>query len=97
MATTIVRNGKTITLTIEQKARLLEVVDIQEENCLAVRSGSKSGTAYGVQHNNTRATYCPCEAGKYGSRCCHKVAVNWHLEALRRELVHVFFDPCMVA
>lgn len=85
-------NHRTVTLTLEEKARLLEVIDIGEPGLLAVRSGSDQGIAYGVKHNGRVSTYCPC--GTYGERCSHRLAVNWHLEAARRAAYQEAFDPC---
>jgi len=81
--------GKRVTVTIEQKAHALTVFSINEPGRLAVTSGTKDKTAYVVLHNDTHAAYCPC--GAYG-RCAHKVAVNWHLEALRRAAYTEMFD-----
>ena len=85
-------NHKTVTLTLEQKARRLEVIDIQEPGVLAVRSGSDQDTAYAVKHNGRVSTHCPC--GTYGARCSHRLAVNWKLESDRRAAYHETFDPC---
>ncbi len=80
MATMII-NQKRLTLSIEDKARLLQVIDIHEDCHLGVTSGSKPNSAYVVRHDGKQATYCPC-----GARitCSHMIAATWYLEALSR-------------
>jgi len=82
MATTMRIQNRQIKLSIEDKARLLQVIDIGEPGLFAVRSGSDANTAYGVRHDGKHATYCPCRAV---GRCAHKQAVDWKLEADRRD------------
>lgn len=81
--TTVTINGKRVVMTITEKARMLEVIDIHEENVLAVRSGSDPKTAYGVQHDGTHAHYCPC---KSRVKCAHRIAVEMYLKAAYRAL-----------
>jgi len=76
-------NGKKVTLTVEQKARLLDVFEIGEEGRLAVTSGSTPNQAYVVRHDGEHSQYCPC--GAYIARCAHRVAADWHLEEQREE------------
>lgn len=73
--------SKRVRLTIEQKARFLQVIDIHEPGVLAVRSDSDPSIAYAVKHNGKVATHCACPATK---ACSHMQAVTWHLEAKRR-------------
>jgi len=79
--TTATFEGKRVRLSIEEKARMLKVIDIGEENCLAVRSGSDPRKAYAVQHDSKQSTYCPCESRV---PCAHRLAVDWKLEADER-------------
>jgi hypothetical protein len=81
MTTTTLSNGKRISLTIEQKARLLTVITEHPElaaNELAVTSGTIFGSAYVVTHNGKHSIHCTC--GAYIAGCAHRVAVDWHLE-----------------
>lgn len=85
--TTATVDGKRITLSIEDKARMLEVIDIGEENCLAVRSGNHPETAYAVQHDGKRSTYCPCPSRVY---CAYRTAVDWHLADAERSAFNYY-------
>lgn len=82
-------------LTIEQKAARLSVwaLDGDEGNALAVTSSSKPNSAYVVRHNGVRCQYCPCEAGKHGLHCSHKIAGDRFLEQQRRAEFERLFDP----
>lgn len=80
--TTATFEGKRVILSIEDKARMLKVIDIGEENCLAVPSGSNPRNAYVVQHDSKHAVYCPCAARV--PNCAHRIAVDWHLETVER-------------
>lgn len=80
--TTATINGRTAVLTIEAKARLLRVLDINEEGRLAVPSGSNDRDAYVVRHNGRTSTYCPCAART--EHCAHRVAVDAHLATQRQ-------------
>ena len=82
--TTITLEGRKVTLTIEQKAHLLQVFEIGEDGRLAVTSGSKLNTAYVVRYipGAPRTHYCPCESFAY---CSHRQAADWYLEAKARE------------
>jgi hypothetical protein len=87
MTTTTLSNGKRISLTIEQKARLLTVIAEHPElaaNELGVTSESIFGSAYVVTHDGKHSTHCTCDAYIVG--CAHRVAADWHLEA--QEQVH---------
>lgn len=79
--TTATINGKRVSLTIEEKAKLLEVIDIGESDCLAVRSGNHPETAYAVQHDGKQSTYCPCPSRAY---CAYRMVVDWHLADAER-------------
>lgn len=94
MTTTATRNGKTISLTVEQKARMLSVIEEHPElaeNELAVTSGSIFGSAYVLKHNGRVTLACPC--GAYTPKCAHRIAGNWHLEAKNRAAYNAAFDP----
>jgi hypothetical protein len=94
MATTVKINHRTVTLSIEQKARLLSVFALPEEgNALVVTSGSLPNTAYVVRHNGEQCQYCPCKAGKNGLYCSHQLAGDWFLAAQRRAVYVERFDP----
>lgn len=80
MATMISTTGRKVTVSIEDKARALQVFDIQEAGRLAVTSGTEANLAYVVQHNDEHSTSCPC--GSY-KKCSHRIAVDWYLEAQR--------------
>jgi hypothetical protein len=82
--TTATVNGKRITMTIEEKARLLTVIDIHEEGHMAVTSGSVPTDAYVLRHDGYRSQYCPC--GAYTTRCAHRAALDWYLEEMREEV-----------
>lgn len=91
--TTMKVNGKTVSLTIEQKARKLSVWTLEGEgNALAVTSGSKPNTAYVVRHDGAHCQYCPCQSGKFGGRCAHKVAGDAFLASQRRAAYADMFD-----
>ena len=90
MATTMILNQKRVSLSIEEKARLLTVFDINEPGRLAVTSGSKPNTAYVVHHDGKHVTHCPC---KSTGLCAHKVAGDWYLEAQARAVYVELFDP----
>lgn len=83
MSTTMRIQNKTIALSLEEKARLLQVFDIGEIGRLAVTSGSLPNTAYVVRFEpgHTKTHYCPCDARGY---CSHRQAADWYLEALHR-------------
>jgi hypothetical protein len=94
MTTTAKRNGKTISLTVEQKARMLTVIEDHPDlkaNEIAVTSGSRFGQAYAVRHNGRNCTYCPC--GAYTARCAHRVAGDLWLEARNRAAFNAVFNP----
>ena len=92
MATTAVRNGRRIALTVEQKARSLHVFEIGEPGRLAVSSGTNPNNAYVVRyvegHHETH--YCPCNAVGY---CPHRQAADWYLEAQQRHAYDIAFNP----
>lgn len=81
MATMLI-NRKPVSMTIEQKARLLPVFEIGEAFHMAVGSGTNPKDAYVVHHNGKASHYCPCKAT---GKCAHRVAVDWKLESQRRE------------
>lgn len=83
MATVATLNGKRVSLSVEEKARLLTVSVIPGEHAFKVSSGSKPGRTYKVTHDGRYATGCECES--CGGRCCHRVAVNNRLQAERDE------------
>jgi len=96
--TTMTLNGKRVTLTVSEKAKLLTVFDIHEEGRLAVTSGSRENDAYVVRHDGQHSQYCPC--GAYIAKCAHRVAVDAHLEEKRQEAAYqawanreMAFDP----
>lgn len=89
MSTAMIVNEKRVTLTIEQKARMLQVLDINDPNRFIVPSGSEKGKAYSVKHDGYEATSCNCLAH---GKCAHKTAVNWKLEADRRAWHNDLFD-----
>lgn len=97
--TTATINGKRTQLTIAEKARLLQVIDIHEQGVLAVRSGSDPRLAYAVYHNGRKSTGCACTGCKqYGrTTCAYRLAVDWRLEAERRALYVETFNPDNVA
>lgn len=80
--TTATFEGKVVRLTIVEKAKMLKVIDIGEENCFAVPSGSNPRNAYAVQHDGKQAVYCPCMA--HVPNCAHRIAVNRHLQTVER-------------
>lgn len=87
MATMLVNRQK-VTLTIEQKARKLQVLDINHPRAYVVPSGTEANKAYTVQHDGHEATSCNCKAV---GKCAHKLAVTWKLEADRRAIYWAFF------
>lgn len=91
MSTTMIVNHKRISLTIEQKARQLQILDINDPHRFIVPSGSEPNKAYPVEHDGYQATSCSCAAR---GKCAHKLAVDWKLEADRRAL---FVDLFLVA
>lgn len=85
--TTATINRKRVTLSIEDKARLLQVIDIHEDGVLAVRSNSDPRIAYAVYHDDKgHVTGCACTGCKeYGrSHCSYRLAAFWYIEAQRR-------------
>lgn len=84
--TTATISKKRVTMTIEQKARLLQVIDIHEAGVLAVRSNSDPRIAYAVYHDGHNVTGCACTGCKeYGrSHCSYRLAAFWYIEAQRR-------------
>jgi len=91
--TTATINHKKVSMTIEQKARLLAVFALPDEgNALAVQSGTCPDSAYVVHHDGAHCQYCPCEYGRYGNRCSHKVAGDAFLAAERRAHYVDMFD-----
>lgn len=86
MASMTLATGKRLTVSIEEKARALQVVDIHEAGVLAVRSDSDPRVAYAVTHDGRNVTSCACTGCKlYGrTRCAYRIAAGWHLEAQRR-------------
>jgi hypothetical protein len=86
MASMVSTTGKRVTVSIEEKARALQVIDIQESGVFAVRSATNARIAYAVYHNGRKVTGCACPGCKvYGrSRCAYRLAVAWKLEADRR-------------
>jgi hypothetical protein len=90
MTTATTATGKKVTLTIEEKARRLSVIDIHEEGRMAVTSGSNLLDAYVLRHDGKVSQYCPC--GAYGF-CSHKLALNWHLEATNRAAYDALYNP----
>lgn len=84
--TTATINGKKVSLSIEAKARNLQVIDIQEAGVYAVRSANDASIAYAVYHDGYKVTGCACTGcKKYGrSHCAYRQAVTWKLEADRR-------------
>lgn len=94
--TTATINGNRVALTIEQKARLLEVIDIHEPGLLAVRSASDPRVAYAVYHDGRNVTSCACTGCKqYGrTHCAYRLAAAWKLEADRRaaytQIFHIY-------
>lgn len=91
MATTIIRDNRSVKLTVAEKARLLTVFPIGEPGRLAVTSGTKADSAYVVLHNGRESYFCPCPA--YG-RCSHMQAVDWLLESHNRQAYVQTFAPC---
>jgi type IV secretory pathway VirB9-like protein len=79
--TTATFEGRRIVLSIAEKARMLKVIDIGEENCFAVPSGTDPRKAYAVQHDGKRSTYCPCPSRVY---CAYRLAVDWKLQTDER-------------
>lgn len=76
--------GKRVSLTIEEKARLLRVIADHPglaENELAVTSGTARGCAYVVRHNGHHVEHCSC--GAYCLMCSHALAAEWYLENIR--------------
>lgn len=86
MASLTLATGKRVTLTIEQKARALQVIDINEPGLLAVRSATDSRVAYAVYHDGYNVTGCACTGCKhYGrSHCAYRLAAFWFLQAQNR-------------
>lgn len=94
MATTTI-NHKRVTLSIEEKARLLAVIEVNEKGVLAVRSGSDPRIAYAVYHDEKgNVTSCACTGCKqYGrTKCAYRLAAHWYLEAARRALYTATFN-----
>lgn len=91
MATSMMINNKRVAMSVEQKARLLTVIDIHEAGAFAVTSGSNPDDAYVVRHNGRHSIYCPCNT--YGARCSHRIALDWKLEADRRAVLVADCDP----
>lgn len=94
MATTFVaRTGKRVSLSIQDKARLLltngHIIDIGEAGLLAVRSASDPETAYAVYHDGKQSTGCACKhckaTGNKGG-CSYRQAVDWKLQSDRRNV-----------
>ncbi len=83
-------NGKRVTLTVSEKAKLLTVFDIHEAGRLAVTSGSRENDAYVVRHDGQHSQYCPC--GAYIAKCAHRVAVDMHLDEKRQEAARTAFN-----
>jgi len=96
MATLLTTTGKRLVLTIEQKARCLQVIDVNEPGILAVRSASDPRIAYAVYHNGHNVTGCACTGCKqYGRKqCAYRLAASWKLQADRRaayvETFHIY-------
>lgn len=83
MATKYTLAGQTYTMSRQLKARLLELVDLHEDNVIGVRSGSDAKKVYHVEHNGDVSTYCNCPARI--EDCAHRIAVDSHLEQSREE------------
>lgn len=94
--TTATLHGKRITLTIEQKARLLQVIDVHEPGVLAVRSANDPRLVYAVYHDGKHVTSCACTGCRqYGrTHCAYRLAAFWHLEAINRnaycQMFHIY-------
>lgn len=86
--TTSTVNGKRIQMTIAEKAKRLQVVDIHENGVLAVISGSNPNKGYAVRHDGTHATHCPCEAR---CKCSHMIAVERRLTEMYRDMFYTDF------
>jgi hypothetical protein len=82
MTTATLATGKRVQLSIEEKARLLQVIEMPNEpGLLAVRSGSDPTVAYAVYCQDFRVTGCR----QYGrTHCAYRLAAQHRLNELRR-------------
>lgn len=79
-------NGKRIQMTIEEKARLLQVIPY-ETGTLAIRSNSDPRVAYAIGYDkNFHITSCACTGCKHHGRthCAYRVAAKSFLHQLYR-------------
>lgn len=86
MATTIL-NHKRVTLSIEEKAKLLQVISY-EPGVLAVRSGSDARIAYAIAYDDHfQVTSCACTGCKqYGRKqCAYRLAAAHKLAEMKRD------------
>lgn len=79
-------NGKRVQMTIEEKARLLQVYNY-EPGVLAIRSNSDPRVAYAVTYdNNFHITDCACTGCRQHGRnhCAYRVAGKNFLHQIYR-------------
>lgn len=87
MTSAVLTNGKRVQMTMEEKSRLLTVVDIHEDGVLAVISNSDPRTGYAVYHKNFRVTDCACTGCKQHGRtqCAYRMAAQRKLNEMKRD------------
>lgn len=92
-------SGKRVTLTMEEKAKLLCVVDIHEDGVLAVISNSDPRIGYAVYHRNFKVTGCACTGCKQHGRtaCAYRLAAQNKLNEMKRSYYCDLFDIYQVA
>jgi hypothetical protein len=85
--TTATIAGKRTQMSIEDKSRLLRVVDIHEPGTLAVISNSDARIAYAVSHRNFRVTGCACTGCRQYGRtdCAYRRAAQRRLNEMKRD------------
>ena len=66
-------NGKKVSMTVYQKAKLLNVSRIAGEEGFIVSSGSDPHTSYRVTEN---CRFCSCQT-ESAFKCSHRIAADW--------------------
>lgn len=85
--TSAMLNGKHVSLTMQEKSKLLQVIDVHEPGVLAVRSNSDPRIAYAVYHHNFKVTSCACTGCRQHGRteCAYRMAAQRRLNEMKRD------------